>query len=109
AYGGLAGADVKVSNLATLYGRAGYARDKWMVYGLLGYSWADGKVSYDAGGSDKASIDGVTYGIGGEYRINPNWSAYAEATRTDFGTIEKTDGQLKGDMDLVKVGVNYHF
>lgn len=110
--------DVDVKRAATLFARAGYAvNDNFLAYGLLGYTWAKGHASVtvsDSFGvvdSAKASVDldGVTAGLGAEYRFNSNWSGYAEYAYTDFGKVKDTDGNLKATMQQIKVGVNYRF
>ena len=105
--------NVEVKKAATIFARGGYAvNDNLLAYGLLGYTWADGNESASLDGvseSDSVDLDGVTVGLGAEYRFNPNWSGYAEYTHTDFGKVERTDGTLKASLQQVKIGVNYRF
>lgn len=101
--------DVKVKNVATLFARLGYAfDDHWMGYGLLGYSWGKGKIS-GYGESESVDLDGMSYGLGVSYAIDQKWSAYGEYTFTDFGKVDKTDGNLKAELQQIKLGVNYRF
>lgn len=110
----LTGVNVSVENMATIFGRAGYAvNDQFLAYGLVGYSWADGKVSMD-GESESRNLDGLTLGVGGEYKFNQNWSAFGEYDYTNFGTIEDTsnlleNSSLEADINVFKIGVNYRF
>ncbi|MBH1973494.1 MAG: porin family protein [Rhodobacteraceae bacterium] len=110
----LTGVNVSVENMATIFGRAGYAvNDQFLAYGLVGYSWADGKVSMD-GESESRNLDGLTLGVGGEYKFNQNWSAFGEYDYTNFGTIEDTsnlleNSSLEADINVFKLGVNYRF
>lgn len=113
-YDGTAGDDpainVEVKKAATLFARAGYAvNENLLAYGLLGYTWADAESKIEGRPDLKTDLDGVTVGLGGEYRFNPNWSGYAEYAYTDFGKVERTEGQLKASMQQVKLGVNYRF
>lgn len=105
--------NAEIKNMATIFARAGYAfNDQFMAYGLLGYSRAKANASFaveDGGESYSRTVSGATYGIGAEYRINQNWSSYAEYTHTDFGKVKDTDGLLKLEVDQVKLGVNYRF
>lgn len=103
-------ADVELKNTATVFARAGYAfTDNIVGYGLLGYTWAKGEISIDGVGSESEDLDGVTVGLGGEYLINNNWSAYGEYAYTDFGDIDNTDGQAEAELHQVKLGLNYRF
>jgi outer membrane immunogenic protein len=100
---------IRVDEMATVFARAGYAvSDQFLAYGLLGYSWANGTVSA-AGESENADLKGVTIGLGGEFKLNQNWSTYGEYAYTNFGDIDNTDGTLEADLHQVKIGVNYRF
>lgn len=107
--GDLPSVDAKIKQVGTVFGRVGYAfNDQWMGYGLLGYSW--GKVKFSGSGvSESYNLDGMTYGLGLAYAINQNWSAYGEYTFTDFGKVSGTEGNLKADLQQIKLGVNYRF
>ncbi|MFN8684171.1 outer membrane protein [Paracoccus sp. P2] len=105
--------NLEVEKAATIFARAGYAvNENLLAYGLLGYTWADvdgrasdGFETY----SDSTDLDGVTVGIGAEYRFTNNWSGYAEYAYTDFGTVKDTEGNVEATMQQVKLGVNYRF
>jgi outer membrane immunogenic protein len=98
-----------LEQMGTIFARAGFlASDEVMIYGLLGYSWADGNLSLD-GDSVSQSMDGYTLGVGGEYLFSQNWSAFGEYAYTDFGTVEDTEGLLEADIGLFKMGLNYRF
>lgn len=108
-----ADAEVRVKNAATVFARAGYLiNDNLLGYGLLGYTRAKGKVSASFEGesdSESVTLSGATFGLGAEYLVNANWSAYAEYTYTDFGDVRDTDGWLEADLSQIKLGVNYRF
>ncbi|WP_406870878.1 outer membrane beta-barrel protein [Thioclava sp. 'Guangxiensis'] len=102
--------DFEIKNVAAIFARAGYAfNDKFMAYGLLGYSWGKLEASVDGLGSEEEDLDGVTIGLGGEYLINDKWSAYGEYAYTDFGDIDNTEGNVEADLHQIKAGVNYRF
>ncbi|MFC3057703.1 outer membrane protein [Paenirhodobacter populi] len=107
-YAALSDGDVKIDKAGTLFARAGYAfNDNWLAYGLLGYTWADAK--YDDGASQKKGVDGVTYGLGAEYKFNQNWSSYLEYAYTDLGSFDTSIGKAEADLQQIKLGVNYRF
>jgi outer membrane immunogenic protein len=98
-----------IEQMMTIYARAGLlANDNFMVYGLLGWTWADGSISLE-GETLTQDLDGYTLGIGGEYLFSQNWSAYGEYSSTNFDEIDNTFGLLEADIDLVKAGLNYRF
>lgn len=99
---------VEISKAATLFGRVGYAAGDWMPYALLGYTWADGKVSL-LGETAKADLKGITAGIGAERRFGDNWSGYGEWAYTNFGDVKDADKAIEVKMNQVKLGVNYRF
>lgn len=105
--------EVRVKNTATVFARAGYLiNDNLLGYGLLGYTRAKGEASGSFEGesaSESVTLSGATFGLGAEYLVNANWSAYAEYTYTDFGDVRDTDGWLEADLSQVKLGVNYRF
>ncbi|RAZ83502.1 outer membrane protein [Cereibacter johrii] len=108
-----ADAEVRLKNTATIFARAGYLfNDNLLAYGLVGYTRAKGEVSASAGGfSDSYSetLKGTTFGVGAEYKVNANWSAYAEYAYTDFGDISGTEGNLEAELSQIKLGANYRF
>lgn len=108
-----ADADVRIKNTATVFARAGYLfNDNLLGYGLLGYTRAKGEASISFDGetdSGSETLSGTTIGLGAEYRVNANWSAYAEYTYTDFGDIRNTDGNLEAELSQIKLGANYRF
>lgn len=103
------GIEAKIENAYSIFARLGYTvKPNWLAYGVLGYTWADGEASAP-GVSESIDLDGVTYGLGTEYRFTPKWAGFAEYTHTDFGDLERTEGQLEADFDQFKVGLNYRF
>lgn len=101
--------DTEVSDIKTLFVRAGYDAGRWMPYVLAGYSWADGEASIDGLGSESVDLDGYTVGFGASYMITDRWVGFAEYNYTDFGDIDKTDGLLEADLNRLNLGVTYKF
>jgi outer membrane autotransporter protein len=113
--------------MGTATGRIGYAWDRVLFFAKGGGAWAKdeytGKCNFDnqpqsvflgffnctgaITASDKRT--GWTVGGGFEYALSRSWSAKAEYDYVDFGT--KTEAFSDGEVavNLVKVGVNYHF
>ncbi|WP_273690283.1 outer membrane protein [Ketogulonicigenium vulgare] len=108
------GADLNVTDVATVYFKAGYAfSDATAVYGLIGHTWATGEIEV-AGETFEEDLKDWTIGLGVEHRFNRNWSVYGEYAYTDFGTFfseTEFDETLDIDADLgqFKIGVNYRF
>ena len=114
--------------LASVTGRVGYAWDRFLVYGKGGGAWAHDKYSISnltcaffttcnlTGSTDRF---GWTAGVGVEWAFAPNWSALVEYNHYGFGnkTISFTDPavpvtqqfNVKQQIDVVKVGINYRF
>jgi outer membrane immunogenic protein len=101
-------ADVSLDWISTFAGRAGYAFDRWLVYGKFGAAWAhsSGNVSmaipgfggFAASASD--TVSGWMVGVGTEYALRDNWSVKLEYNRMEFDP---------GTINVVKAGVNYRF
>lgn len=102
----IGGDEANLKNAATIFARAGYAfNENLLAYGLVGYSRA--KLNMTAGPVSE-TVDGWTAGLGAEYRINDNWSSYAEYAHSDLGDVASA-GIDKVKLDQVKLGVNFRF
>jgi outer membrane immunogenic protein len=125
--------DPRVTDLATITGRIGYAFDKLLIFGKAGWGWArttDNAFTTDAGATIltqtlSATRSGWTAGGGVELGLWQNWSAKLEGDYMGFG--KRTLGSLvtSGNAEIptgsvllrdhdtniwvVKAGVNYHF
>ena len=104
---GTFGAQGSLDWISTFAGRAGYAFDRWLVYGKLGAAWAHGSasafVATPAGNvsiSTNDTVSGWMLGVGTEYAFQNNWSAKLEYNMLDFD---------HGNIHVVKGGVNYRF
>jgi len=101
-------ADVSLDWISTFAGRAGYAFDRWLVYGKLGAAWAHSSANVSVGipgvggfaasGSD--TVSGWVFGVGTEYALQDNWSVKVEYNRLEFDP---------GTISVIKGGVNYRF
>jgi outer membrane immunogenic protein len=105
---GTAGARASLDWISTFAGRAGFAFDRWLVYGKLGAAWAhaSGNGFVDVGGlgggsvSVSNTVSGWVLGFGTEYALRDNWSVKVEYNRLEFDP---------GSINVVKAGVNYRF
>jgi outer membrane immunogenic protein len=110
---GVASAEASLDWISTLAFRAGWAADRWLVYGKFGAAWvgwsAEGAGAIFGGPAVSVSIDdtasGWVFGLGTEYAFNGNWSAKLEYNMLDFGSDFGTDATLH----VFKAGVNYRF
>jgi outer membrane immunogenic protein len=110
-------AEAEVEWLATVRGRAGFAWDRFMVYGTGGVAFAhvDTDVSAIFGDdSDSATHTGWVAGVGVEGMITERVSVKAEYLHADFGKEDFDyygfiEGRADLDLDIVRVGVNLHF
>src|SRR6185369_15612765 len=117
--------NAKISDLATVRGRVGYAWDRVLLYGTGGWAWTH-KASVDftcpAGGciplsgADSQSLSGYTVGGGVEYGITPNLSAkaeylYAHLNSTNFFTGIGCTGtcNVGANINVVRLGLNWRF
>ena len=119
-------AKAEVEGLATIRGRVRYAWDRFLVYGTGGVAFTKVDTDVDssffifsASDSDKASHTGWVAGAGIEGMITEHISLKAEYLHADFGKenfeyfdgsiIFESEGKADLDMDIVRVGVNWHF
>ncbi len=119
-----------VENLGSVAGRFGYAWGQWLAYGRAGAAWAhDLHRIFNAATPAEVLIAsatetrlGWTIGGGLEYGLAPNWSVKVEYDFMDLGSerISFFTGaaaglppvlplDVKQNIHLVKLGVNYRF
>jgi outer membrane immunogenic protein len=118
----------RTDRIASVTGRLGYAWDNFLLYGKGGGAWAHDNYSIQnsnclllvtcslAGSTDRT---GWTAGVGLEWAFAKNWSAMVEYDHFGFGNkaVAFTGPNLgqnfifnvRQDVDVVKVGVNYRF
>jgi outer membrane immunogenic protein len=111
--------------------RAGYEWGPMMAYvtGGLAVAQIDTRLSmkdtfgFDARVKSESVQGGWAVGVGGEYRLAPNWSVKAEYVYMDFGDKFTTAEQFRGrtpagssinttsrlDYQVVRAGFNYRF
>jgi outer membrane immunogenic protein len=110
----------KVNSLGSVAGRVGYAWDRWMLYGKIGWGWAHDKYSRTVAATgafiDSASKtqSGWMLGIGIENGITPNWSWKLEYNYMDMGSQDLvssigTPFTVDQQVHVVKLGINYRF
>ena len=89
--------NVKADALASLRGRAGWARDQLMLYGTAGVAW--GHVTSPPLASLDGWRTGWTVGAGIEHALPRNWSAKVEYRYTDLGRASSFDPVLNSTDD----------
>jgi outer membrane immunogenic protein len=109
--------------LTSITGRVGYAWNNWLLYAKGGAAWASDRYSisdvlaaYDFEGAENRF--GWTAGAGVEWAFSDIWSVRLEYDYYGFGTrtvnfidnVSATVGPLdiKQDIQVVKIGVNFH-
>lgn len=105
---------VEINHEWSLRGRAGYVfANRFLVYGTAGYVSMDVDATAP-GESDNESIEGWTYGIGGEMAVSDRFSVTAEVrademdeTRFSF-PVNGYDEGLTPNTTSVRVGFNWH-
>jgi len=120
-----------ISALGTATARLGIALDRALLYGLVGWAWANERHenacnTCGAGGVATLAIspevmNGWTVGVGGEYALTRNWSAFAQYNYIDFGTwgsnfnnvpaviLPTFTENIRQSLSIFKVGINYRF
>ncbi len=79
------GGDDTLDSMVDLRGRLGYATGNALFYGALGYAWADTTIN----GTDSASADGMSLGVGVDYLVNDQFFLGLDYTSRDLsGTNE---------------------
>ena len=97
-----------LDGILTVAGRAGFARTQnLLLYGLVGWSWADiendwrfrhvDDSDFDFHNGDDFNADGFTFGGGLEWRFWENLSLRAEYRFTDFDNFEDNHRFTDGD------------
>lgn len=112
--------DVEVTWLASIRGKAGFAFDRFMVYGTGGVAWAgvDTDVRWNGStDSDSATHTGWVAGLGVEGKLTDMISARLEYLHYEFddenfnytNVSSGSFGQADLDVDVVRAGVNVLF
>lgn len=114
---------IEIDWVATVTGRIGYARDRWLTYAKGGVAWADN--TYTATFinivpplpfSAQATPTGWTVGVGIEVAMSGNWSARIEYDYLDLGkqtvtmpSIPAFPVQVDQRIQIIKFGASYRF
>lgn len=112
--------DSKISALATVRGRLGYAFDHVLIYGTGGFAKVRSatSVAMTAVVGERTIIDaytlkqwsnGWTLGVGSEYRLSDNVSIKLEYLFTRFKYQYFEYSSAHRTLQLVRTGVNYRF
>jgi outer membrane immunogenic protein len=127
--GGAIPLSTQTNEIGSVTGRIGYAWDHFLLYGKAGGAWARDNYSiqnascfFVSCGNLTGSTDrvGWTAGVGLEWAFAQNWSAMVEYDHYGFGnkgvgfispvtTPQSLVFNIKQDVDVVKVGINYRF
>ena len=112
ASGGAAGGTQTQNWRASVRARAGYAFGNVLAYGTVGPAWGTSNYSRNGFNTDK-SLQGYTFGVGGEVAITRQITARAELRHYEFGspTYYMPNGPQKvnsGNNQLL-VGAGVHF
>jgi iron complex outermembrane recepter protein len=118
------GCMTKSTWLSTIRGRAGYAFDRFLVYGTAGAAFGNVRANFSNDPASNATEAGWTVGAGVEVAFAPNWSAKAEYLFVDLAdgscttdcAIANANGPpsipsvaVKFNESIVRGGVNYRF
>jgi len=110
--------------LATLRGRAGYAFDRFLVYGTAGAAFGNVQAAFANHPQTGAAEGGWTAGVGVEIAMTANWSAKAEYLFVDLVNGSCTTNcaiasanapplvpniAVRFDESVVRGGLNYKF
>lgn len=122
-----------IDNVITVAGRLGFAFDRGLFYGLIGWSWADAEVSHfegcdfllDGGGcgpddlfaNADDTIDGLTFGGGIEWLFTDHISGRLEYRHIEFDEVDlfvesgpySAATSTDFDMDSVRATINWRF
>jgi outer membrane immunogenic protein len=105
---------------ASLRARAGYAFDRFLVYGTGGLAFASADLEFNGtidddrfDASDDQSFVGWTIGVGAEYAFTDNLLGRLELRYTDFGDqdfdLRETSVNVDWNQTAVLVGLSYKF
>jgi outer membrane immunogenic protein len=113
-----ANATASLDWVSTLAARAGYAFDRWLIYGKVGGAWAHASANITSsiimpnvgaigvGTTINQTVSGLLLGVGTEYALWGNWSAKVEYNMMDFGN---NNPFADNKFNVFKAGLNYRF
>ncbi|WP_431299926.1 outer membrane protein [Tabrizicola sp. BL-A-41-H6] len=102
------GGDDTFDSMIDLRGRVGYSAGKALIYGALGYAWGETTIN----GSDSASADGVSLGLGVDYLVSDQIFLGLDYTSRNLsGTDENPDNTFDFDATVntvsFRVGMSF--
>lgn len=105
--GGLA-VTLDVDYLASIRARLGYAAGNALLYGTIGYAWAEAGTLVNGlvNVSRSTDFDGLVLGGGVEYKFAQNWSARVEGLNYWLEPDANVDDL---DVGVIRAGVTWHF
>lgn len=95
----------------SLRARLGFlATNDFLIYATGGYTNTNFNASF-GGFSQTSNVGGYNLGLGGEYKLNRNWSAFAEYRYTKYNQASLAAGAwlINANSNDVRLGVNYKF
>lgn len=106
---------VDITSEWSLRGRAGFLlTPSFLLYGTAGWVSMDVDATAPLQTTNE-TIEGWTYGIGGEWMMSPSWSGVIEwrtdemdETRFSFAPAHAYDEGLTPNTSAVRIGVNWH-
>jgi outer membrane immunogenic protein len=98
--------------LGSVRARGGYEIGNLLLFGSIGWAYADSRYQDYSGVSDKW-LGGYAFGLGAEYAITRNVSIHAELSRYDFGnptySMPSGPAAVSNSENLLTFGVSAHF
>ena len=93
------------STMVDVKGRLGYAMDRAMVYGTLGYMTSG---FTDTNDNTKTDLNGMTYGIGIDYMVTQSVFAGLEYQRANLSGSQ-SGYSVDANLDTIALRVGYQF
>ncbi len=81
---------------------------KFLAYATAGLAFGADRISGNGAELSRGHI-GWTAGLGGEYKFDPAWSAFAEYRYVDLGNADWNGVTIQNTHHKILAGVNYHF
>jgi len=83
------------------------------IYGLLGYTKTkisfDNEVAFNGIGNDYTTQGGFSFGVGVGYKLDEDWSLFADITRLINESTTQLEGEYAIKVDGLTFGLVYHF
>ncbi|WP_425044223.1 outer membrane protein [Primorskyibacter sp. S87] len=105
--------DREVMDMADIRGRVGYVMGDLMVYGAVGWSWAQFRVHPGSGFGarpNQTSLTGLNLGLGLEYNLSERWRVSGDFTYRDLnGKFEEAVQDTDLKVSTLSVQLAYRF